>query len=182
MKRTLLLTLSALMLSFSAQAAVINIDDNNGQQGRFQFTFETAQPGDTIVMATGEYITPWTFSITQKGIVIKAAEGAKPVVKLTDAGGWASIQLETTVTFDGITFDGNGVTKYPIYCIGKEAGTYTFKNCEFRNWVIIGFLAASLLGRDVIYRADSLFVDTLGNRIRKLCNAEVGNLNIAVLH
>ena len=134
MKRTLLLTLSALMLSFSAQAAVINIDDNNGQQGRFQFTFETAQPGDTIVMATGEYITPWTFSITQKGIVIKAAEGAKPVVKLTDAGGWASIQLETTVTFDGITFDGNGVTKYPIYCIGKEAGTYTFKNCEFRNW------------------------------------------------
>ena len=125
---------AALAFCFSAQAAVINIDDNGGQQGRFQFAFEDAQDGDTIVMATGEYISPWTFSITQKNIVVKAAEGAKPVVKITDAGGWASIKLENSATFDGIIFDGIGVTKYPIYINGDISGTIAFRNCEFLNW------------------------------------------------
>ena len=40
MKKSLLLILAALTLSFSAQAAVINIDPNGGQQGRFQFVLE----------------------------------------------------------------------------------------------------------------------------------------------
>ena len=155
MKKSLLLFLAALTLSFSAQAAVINIDDNNNQPGRFQFVFEDAQPGDTIVMADGEYISPWTFSITQEGIVVKAAEGAKPVVKLTDAGGWASIQLEATVTFDGITFDGNGVTKYPIYSHGKNSGTFTFKNCEFKNWTKYAITDQS----DGGYHVDSVIIE-----------------------
>ena len=159
MKKSLLLILAALTLSFSAQAAVINIDPNGGQQGRFQFAFEDLQDGDELVLADGEYITPWSFSITQKNVVVKAAEGAKPVIKLTDAGGWTSIKLESSITFDGIAFDGNGVTKYPIYINSDISGTIAFRNCEFTSWT---YYAISDPWTDVYTNGkhvDSLIID-----------------------
>ena len=159
MKKTLLLVLSAMLLSFSAQAAVVNIDPNGGQQGRFQFAFEDLQDGDVLVLADGEYITPWSFSITQKNVVVKAADGAKPVIRLTDAGGWTSIKLESSITFDGIAFDGNGVTKYPIYINSDISGTIAFRNCEFTSWT---YYAISDPWTDVYTNGkhvDSLIID-----------------------
>ena len=69
----------------------------------------------------------------KEGVVLKAAEGAKPVIALT--GAWTTIELLASTTFDGITFDGTNVCYYPISAFGSDAGTYAFKNCEFTGWM-----------------------------------------------
>ena len=46
-----------------------------------------------------------------------------------------SLLTTGNITFDGITFDGTGVCYYPISAFGSDAGTYTFKNCEFTGWM-----------------------------------------------
>ena len=84
-------------------------------------------------MADGVYDEAYTMTFDKEGVVLKAAEGAKPVIALT--GEWTTIGLYASTTFDGIGFDGMNKCYYPISSYGSDAGTYTFKNCEFTGWM-----------------------------------------------
>lgn len=127
MRKSLLLFLAALTLSFSAQAAV-----HTCTPAANSLAWCLTQ-ADTLILTDGVYEEAYTIKFEKPGVVLKAAEGAKPVIKLT--GEWTSLQLYATTTFDGITFDGTGVCYYPISAFGSDAGTYTFKNCEFTGWM-----------------------------------------------
>ena len=128
MKR-LSLFFAILASCFTMQAAVINCQP----AGDLSWYYGQAQPGDTLLMADGVYDEAYTIKFDKEGVVVKAAEGAKPVIALT--GAWTTIGLYATTTFDGITFDGTNVCYYPISSYGSDAGTYTFKNCEFTGWM-----------------------------------------------
>ena len=111
------------------QAAVINCQP----AGDLSWYYSQAQPGDTLLMADGVYDEAYTMTFDKEGVVLKAAEGAKPVIALT--GEWTTIGLYASTTFDGIGFDGTNKCYYPISSYGSDAGTYTFKNCEFTGWM-----------------------------------------------
>jgi hypothetical protein len=128
MKR-LSLFFAILASCFTMQAAVINCQP----AGDLSWYYGQAQPGDTLLMADGIYDEAYTMTFDKEGIVLKAAEGAKPVIALT--GEWTTIGLYASTTFDGIGFDGTNKCYYPISSYGSDAGTYTFKNCEFTGWM-----------------------------------------------
>ena len=123
------LLFAALACSFAMQAAVINCQP----AGDIAWYYGQAQPGDTLLMADGVYDEAYTMDFDKEGVVLKAAEGAKPVIALT--GEWTTIGLYASTTFDGIGFDGMNKCYYPISAYGSDAGTYTFKNCEFTGWM-----------------------------------------------
>ena len=123
------LLFAALACSFAMQAAVINCQP----AGDIAWYYGQAQPGDTLLMADGVYDEAYTMDFDKEGVVLKAAEGAKPVIALT--GEWTTIGLYASTTFDGIGFDGMNKCYYPISAFGSDAGTYTFKNCEFTGWM-----------------------------------------------
>ena len=101
--------LAALMLSFTAQAAVVNAHPNGGEAGVLSWFLSQTNAGDTLLLADGEYIQPSSMTFDKEGLVVKAAEGAKPVIALTDEGGWTTMKVDASTIFDGITFDGKGV-------------------------------------------------------------------------
>ena len=128
MKR-LSLFFAILASCFTMQAAVINCQPAVD----LSWYYSQAQPGDILLMADGIYDEAYTMTFDKEGVVLKAAEGAKPVIALT--GAWTTIELLASTTFDGITFDGTNVCYYPISAFGSDAGTYAFKNCEFTGWM-----------------------------------------------
>ena len=128
MKR-LSLFFAILASCFAMQAAVINCQP----AGDLSWYYSQAQPGDTLLMADGVYDQAYTMTFDKEGVVLKAAEGAKPVIALT--GEWTTIGLYASTTFDGIGFDGTNKCYYPVSSYGSDAGTYTFKNCEFTGWM-----------------------------------------------
>ena len=127
MKKTLLIILAALTLNVTTQAAV-----HTCTPAANSLSWCLTQ-ADTLVLTDGVYEEAYTIKFEKPGIVLRAAEGAKPVIKLT--GEWTTFELHATTTFDGITFDGTDVCYYPISAFGSDAGTYTFKNCEFTGWM-----------------------------------------------
>ena len=124
--KKLTLLFAALVLSFTAQATIVNCNP-----GTNNLSWYLTQ-GDTLVLADGEYEEAYSITFNQPNACIKAAEGAKPVIKLT--GEYTSFKLSATTTFEGITFDGGGVAKYPITTEGENTGIFTFNNCEFKNY------------------------------------------------
>ena len=126
--------LAALMLSFTAQAAVVNAHPNGGEAGVLSWFLSQTNAGDTLLLADGEYIQPSSMTFDKEGLVVKAAAGAKPVIALTDEGGWTTMKVDASTIFDGITFDGKGVAKYPVYINGTAVKKATFVNCEFKNY------------------------------------------------
>ena len=124
--KKLTLLFAALVLSFTAQATIVNCSPNTDAIDWWM------TQGDTLVFADGEYIQTYSIDFNQAGVVLMAAEGAKPVIKLTAE--WVSFQLAATTTFEGITFDGGGVAYYPIITKGENTGIFTFNNCEFKNY------------------------------------------------
>jgi len=127
MKKSYLLLVASLLLSFTAQAAV-HVCTPAANSLAWCLT-----QADTLVLTDGVYEEAYTIKFEKPGIVLRAAEGAKPVIRLT--GEWTTLGLYATTTFDGITFDGTNVCYYPISAYGSDAGTYTFKNCEFTGWM-----------------------------------------------
>ena len=88
--------------------------------------------GDTIVLKDGIYEEPWTFNLDKEGLVIMAAENAKPIIKLTN--GATVLNIQATTTFNGITFDAGNVANYILATTEATSGTLTITNCEFMNW------------------------------------------------
>ena len=152
--------LAALMLSFTAHATVVECSPNTNA-----ISWWLTQ-GDTLVLADGEYIEDYSITFDKPGVCVKAAEGAKPVIKLT--GEWTDFSITATTTFDGITFDGGGVAKYFLATTGAESGTLTVVNCVFRNWAYWAIsnqfeTAASV---DAVIVDNCLFHDGQGAAIR----------------
>lgn len=131
--------LAALTLSFTAQAAVVNAHPNGAEANVLSWFLSQANAGDTLILGVNEndsvYIQPSSLNFDKEGLVVKAAEGTKPVIALTDEGGWTTMKVDATTTFDGVTFDGKGVTKYPVYINGTAVKKATFVNCEFKNYL-----------------------------------------------
>lgn len=125
--KKLTLLIAALVLSFTAQATIVNCNP-----GTNNLSWYLTQ-GDTLVLADGEYEEAYSITFNQPNACIKAAEGAKPVIKLTAE--WASFKLAATTTFEGITFDGGGLANYPIATEGENTGIFTFNNCVFKNYL-----------------------------------------------
>ena len=88
--------------------------------------------GDTIVLKDGIYEEPWTFNLDKEGLVIMAAENAKPIIKLTNVA--TVLNIQATTTFNGITFDAGNVANYILATTEATSGTLTITNCEFKNW------------------------------------------------
>ena len=152
--------LAALMFSFAAHATVVECSPNTNA-----ISWWLTQ-GDTLVLADGEYIEDYSITFDKPGVCVKAAEGAKPVIKLT--GEWTDVSITATTTFDGITFDGGGVAKYFLATTGAESGTLTVVNCVFRNWAYWAIsnqfeTAASV---DAVIVDNCLFHDGQGAAIR----------------
>lgn len=128
--------LAAMVLAITANAKVIQGTPNPGEHGRVNWWVNgegQAEAGDTIVLADGIY-EETTLTLNDEGLVIMAAEGAKPVIVLTDAGGWGSVKIMASVTFDGICFDGNSVTKYMVQVAETNVKKAVFNNCEFKDY------------------------------------------------
>lgn len=120
--------LAALMLSFTAQATIVECNP-----GTNNLSWYLTQ-GDTLVLADGLYEEAYSIDFNKPGACVKAAEGAKPVIKLT--GEWTALEVTATTTFDGITFDAGNVAQYIIATLDSTTfeTDLTIKNCEFKNW------------------------------------------------
>ena len=103
-------------------------------EGKLKAAVDAAQPGATIVLGDETYEVSTSIEFDVEGLTIVAAEGTSPIIKLVDAGGNSSLKLSATTTFNGITFDGNNITKYPVTSTGTDANQFTFVNCEFKNY------------------------------------------------
>ena len=118
-------------VSAMLKGKVINITPG---QAKLNNAVGSASICDTIVLADGTYEEPWTFSLDKEGLVIMAAENAKPEIVIS--GEYANLEISATTTFDGITFNGNDVAKY-IISIQDSTSMNTnlvLLNCEFKNW------------------------------------------------
>ena len=119
----------------------LSAEGDNGNDGLtpatakagFANAVAAAADGDTIIVANGTYVEEYSVNVEKLGLVVMAADGAKPVIKLTN-NNYTSICLTATTTFDGITFDGSATVYYLVSSRGTDAGTFTFRNCEFTNW------------------------------------------------
>lgn len=118
--------LAALTLSITAQAAVVECNPGTNNLAWY------LTQGDTLVLADGLYEEAYSIDFNKPGACVKAAEGAKPVIKLT--GEWTVLDVQATTTFEGITFDAGNVARYLVATTGVNPGTLTINNCEFRNW------------------------------------------------
>ena len=142
--KKLTLLFAALVLSFTAQAAIINGTPNPGEKGRLNWwvngvvgSTPVTQPGDTIVLADGEY-EEGSIEFNKEGLVVMAAEGAKPVIKAS-----SYMQHYATTTFIGITFDGQNTAEYATYSYENTAKDLKFVNCEFMNYTQYTISASS---------------------------------------
>ena len=122
--------LAAMVLSIAAQAAV-HYPTSGGEKQLRNAVRDLAGPGDTIVLADGVYEEPSDIAIEKEGLVIMAAEGAKPIVAIK---GWATIQAKASFIINGITFDGMNDAYYFIAIKGSGLYDITLKNCEFTGW------------------------------------------------
>ena len=120
--------IAALTLSFAAQAKVVECTPNTNAIAWW------LTQGDTLVLADGEYSEAYSIDFDKPGVCVKAAEGAKPIIKLT--GEWTALEVTATTTFDGITFDAGNVAQYIIATLDSTTfeTDLTIKNCEFKNW------------------------------------------------
>ena len=103
-------------------------------EGDLAYYVSQAHAGDTLLLADGTYDEAYSIAFDKEGLVVMAAEGAKPVIALT--GEWTALNVSASTTFDGITFDGTNVAKYIIATLDSTAMTtdLTIENCEFKNW------------------------------------------------
>ena len=134
--KKLTLLFAALVLSFTAQATIHNVSSS--------FSWWVAgddspvQAGDTLLVADGEYIEQWSFELKKEGVVVMAAEGAKPIIKAS-----SYLQHKATTTFIGITFDGQNTAEYATYSYENTAKDLKFVNCEFMNYTQYTISASS---------------------------------------
>ena len=126
MKKSILF-IAMLLCSFAASATTHNV--SSSLSWWVAGSDSPVQAGDTLLVADGEYVEQWSFDISKAGLVIMAAEGAKPIIKAS-----SYMQHKATTTFIGITFDGQNKAEYATYSYENTAKDLKFINCEFKNY------------------------------------------------
>ena len=128
---------AAVLVAFAANATIRNITPTHCFEGDradgYTLYVELArgvQAGDTIVMADGEYLEGQSIPVNVP-VVIMAAEGAKPVVKMS-----GYFQVRASMNVQGVTFqfvgsEGNG---YCFYFYENTPKFLKMKDCEFKNY------------------------------------------------
>lgn len=122
--KKLTLLIAALVLSFTAQATIVNCSPNSNAISWWM------TQGDTLVFADGEYTEAYSIDFDKEGVVLMAAEGAKPVFKTS-----SYFKIHATTTFIGITFDGQNTSNYALTTRGEAAKDLILTNCDFRNYI-----------------------------------------------
>lgn len=140
-----------LVANFKKHETTINIEPGNG---KLSGAILTAFPGDTIILADGEYTEEWSFALNKAGVIVKAAEGAKPVIKAS-----SYMQHYATITFIGITFDGQNTAEYTVYSYENTSKNLTFKDCEFTGYTYYNICQSSSSHVDSLIIDDCLFED-----------------------
>jgi hypothetical protein len=139
--------LAALTLSFTAHAAVVNIDPSSEGNLRRGIR-DKVQAGDTLVLADGEYDESQSVTLDKEGLVIMAADGAKPVIKAK-----SYMKHYATTTIIGITFDGGGTAAHGFYSYENTNKSLTLIDCEIGNY------AEYLINASTSAHIDSLIIE-----------------------
>jgi poly(beta-D-mannuronate) lyase len=100
-----------------------------------------ASPGDVLILAAGEHIISNKI-VLNKDITFKAAQGAKPDIRLQSEkkeNSFFELGSNSVVRFDGIILNGDSKAKFPakyVFVSAKE-GAYGYSlhlnNCEISN-------------------------------------------------
>ena len=126
--KKLTLLIAALVLSFTVQAKVINAVP----EGDIAYYLSIAESGDIIELADGVYDEEAILTFSVNSLVVKAAEGANPVIQTV--GKWMAMNVEAATTFEGIVFDAEaGTNGDNQYGFNISANT-TFNNCKFQDY------------------------------------------------
>ena len=165
-----------LVANFEEKAVTGNIINVEPGEGTLATAVEEAQAGDKLVLADGTYTQEYSINMDKAGLIITAAENAKPVIQLT--GEWTTLNVSASTTFEGITFDANNVAKYIIATLDSVAMTtdLVIYNCEFKNWLqwaISNQYAKNVSAKSVVID-NCLFHDGTNSAIRFSENAPEG--------
>lgn len=126
MRRLLLAALVALTLPATANAATIPVAPG----GSLTAAYNAAVPGDVIELYTGLYGV-WTTPSGSKTVTVRAAAGAKPVLRQLDSNA-------NNITFDGLSIDANNAKPpNPNMALFETGGqsNITFRNGSIGNVV-----------------------------------------------
>lgn len=135
--RKLFSIFAAMLMVLTANATIRNISPTQCFEGTRNDGYTLyvelargAQAGDTIVMADGEYLEGQSIPVNVP-VVIMAAEGAKPVVKMS-----GYFQVKASINVQGVTFqfvgaEGNG---YCFYFYENTPKFLKMKDCEFKDF------------------------------------------------
>lgn len=135
----------ALSICATLSASTINVSPGSG---KIKSAVGNAKSGDVLVLANGEY-NESSYSDVKVSLTIKAADGAKPVIKM-GYGYLFRVRNDNTVfTLEGVTIDGNGTKNArSIRNYGSDGAItarqqYIVKNCTFQNMDRAFYLAAN---------------------------------------
>ena len=125
-----------LVANFQKQDFTGNVIYVEPGKGTLKEAVEGAGAGDKLVLKDGTYELGYISGgllLNKEGLIITAAENAKPVILYTDAG--ACLQVEASTTFEGITFDGGeNKPSFFITTYGVAIEDIVVYNCEFKNY------------------------------------------------
>lgn len=138
MKKSLLLILAALTLSFSAQAAEILIAPTSPEAANnLSAALASAADGDVIVLSEGTYVESNTIPFDAKGVTVKAADGANVVLQLKAP---ITISNGGKVTLQGLKMDASqlGSHKHAIEVTDATDGKeLVMDGCELYGYTVV---------------------------------------------
>lgn len=122
----------ALVLALAVNAAVINITPTSpyDEHDNLRLALYYANAGDEIVLADGIYLEQDDYLYFNKDITVRAAEGAKPVIKMT---AYAQIKDGANIKIKGLKFDGSVQGSYDYYFrfYDNSHTSLRLDDCEF---------------------------------------------------
>ncbi len=122
----------ALVLALAVNAAVINITPTSpyDEHDNLRLALYYANAGDEIVLADGIYLEQDNYLYFNKDITVRAAEGAKPVIKMT---AYAQIKDGANIQIKGLKFDGSVQGSYDYYFrfYDNSHTSLRLDDCEF---------------------------------------------------
>ena len=168
--KKILFFFAAMLVALTANATSVTISPSSTETD-VNFRAEVNGTADTIILNDGEYIIDDQVKL-KRNLVVKAAEGAKPLLKPIYYCAWTD---GAKVTFDGVIFDGTRSSQQAIRVYDNSAGKeLRLYNCEFQNHA-----------KDVIacdkdaYMMDTLIIDNCYFHNNEYCAVYCKNSNVA---
>ena len=142
--KKLFLLVPVLAFSLLANAAVKNITPTSPYDGhdnlRLALYYAHTQKFDTIILADGTYIENDNYLYMDTNMVIMAAEGAHPIIKMKT---YAYIKNAANIKIKGLKFDGSAQGSYDYYFrfYDDSHSSLVMEDCELydiKNYVFYG--------------------------------------------